>query len=255
MAAGLEAAVHRTRRQAGLVDLAVAGCGRGMMVALLDGPIATTHPSLGGAAIRTLLPDGVDASGVAGPRARAHATFLASVLVGRDPRVLGLCADAQLISVPVADRAMLEGLISPDSVFRRLAAAVALVVDEGADVIVCGLEFPRSAGPIFPAAVRSAAQVGVWSVFPAGNSGGQQASELFATAGAVPVAFSTRLGAPHPMSAWGIGVARHGLWHHARTCLVRCPLTAIVFAPGAVSPLPWSPAGSCCSARLPGMPR
>ncbi|MEV0115916.1 S8 family serine peptidase [Streptomyces sp. NPDC050844] len=202
-------AVRRTLRQAGLAGLRNPGAAHGTTVALLDGPIVAAHPALADAAVCAV----GSAAGAEGADqgALTHATFLASILVGDDPRVLGVCTGARLVSIPVADPALLRGRLTPRAVSQRLNRAIWAAVEAGADVILCGLVLSPAVEHQIAAAVEAAARAGVWSVFPAGNSGGIRTSELFSTPGVIPVAFTTHRATPHPLTTWGVGIARSGL--------------------------------------------
>jgi subtilisin family serine protease len=205
-------AVHAVLRMAGLVELVKVTKGRpGFTIALIDGPIAKDHPSLMEAAILT----SETTTPLAEPTPEVvHATFIASMMVGRGPSVLGLCQQCTLLSLPVVDSAMLGGTTSHAAIAKRLGAAVETAVKLGSNVINLSLEFAAGLGPAFGAlaeALAAASNAGVRTVVPTGNTGGLAPFQLFAAAGAIPVGLGRHDGTPHPLGTWGMGIGRRGL--------------------------------------------
>jgi subtilisin family serine protease len=202
-------AVRALLRRAGLLPLVRSSRGRAdVAVALVDGPVETSHPALAGAdvvAVRT----GSEPSAAA----TAHATFAASILVGHRDATVGLCPGCRLLSVPVVDAEMLSGRAEAGRVSARLGGAVAAAADAGADVVLLGVELGAGAPAVFRAfceAVATAARLGVRTVVPAGH-GGDVASDTLATPGVVPVAIGDSNGFPHPAATWGVELGRRGL--------------------------------------------
>ena len=73
-----------------------------VVVALLDGPVASGHPLLSAAHIRATAADGAQSCRATGSPACAHGTFIAGILVAsRDSPVPGICPGCTLLSRPV----------------------------------------------------------------------------------------------------------------------------------------------------------
>jgi subtilisin family serine protease len=166
-----------TLRQAGLVDLCAAtrGC-PSIRIALVDGPVNTSHPALGGCSISVL---GDAPASTAGE----HATFCASILVGRDAdrtagRVMAICAACTLVNVGVVTDDMLTGRRSIRNVARTLASAVAAANEAKCQTILFGIEIRQPESPEWTPlreSVRAASARGAAVVLPAGNRPGAPA--------------------------------------------------------------------------------
>jgi subtilisin family serine protease len=183
----------------------------GVEVALIDGPIFADHPSLADATIVVPvggpLPD-------PDPLAVAHATFIASMLVGRRGLALGLCPRCTLVSFPVVDGALLRGHVPASSIAQRFAGAIYEAVARRVTVIQLSLEFAGPWGDSFEPireALAAACEAGIRTVVAAGNSGAPTLTPLLSAPGAVPVALGSYDGTPHPLSAWGVTIGSYGL--------------------------------------------
>ena len=109
--------------------LTAGGCD--IRIALIDGPIAP-HECLTGARIVRLTPScDFDATS----DAARHATFIASMLVGRGPAALGVCSKCTILSIAAVDTAMINGSTPLAVAAKRLSAAVMQAIGEGALVI------------------------------------------------------------------------------------------------------------------------
>jgi subtilisin family serine protease len=167
-----------TLRQAGLVDLCAAtqGC-PSVSIALVDGPVNTSHPALGGCSISML---GDAPSSAAGE----HATFCASILVGRNAdrtagRVMAICAACTLVNVAVVTDDMLAGRLSTRTVARTLASAVAAATEATCQTILFGIEIRHPESPEWTPlreSIRAASMRGAAVVLPAGNRPGAPAA-------------------------------------------------------------------------------
>ena len=199
-------------REAGLVDvLALTRGAPGISIAMVDGVVDRGHPTLNTATIVAVPSKGGED---AEHRGRAHATFIASMLVGRKPHALGICSDCRLVSIPAVTGDLLDGGVPRRAIAGRLAAGLTNAVDLGADVILLGVELTPSAGFDFSAltdAIAAAAQCGVRTVIPAGNTAGASDSPLLAAWGSVPVGLARHDGDPDPAGTWGAALGARGL--------------------------------------------
>ena len=207
--AGRDPRVRALLRRAGLSSLAESSRGRpDVSIALVDGPVQTSHPTLADADIVVLEPERRKPSAAAS----AHATFVASILVGGRGTV-GLCQRCRLLSVPVVDGEMLAGGADAGEASARLGEAVAAARAGGAHVVLLGVELgggPAASFHGFRGAVEAAARDGVRTVVPAGHRAGPSVPAL-ATPGVVPVALGDSQGLPHRAGTWGVELGRRGL--------------------------------------------
>jgi hypothetical protein len=179
---------------------------RRVVVALIDGAPQVDHSCLREAdiALVTLACYEADSGAV------AHATFLASMLVGQGAVALGLCRNCKLLAVAAIDAPLLEGKLPVRAIAARLADAVTTAVERGADVILLPLDFapgPEAEWSRLVVALREAACRGIRTIIPAGNAAGA-ASSILSVPGVVPVTASERLAVP---SRWGAAIARCGI--------------------------------------------
>jgi hypothetical protein len=197
-------------RQTGLLPLRCRTAGSPeILVGVIDGVI-DPHPSLARARIQR----SASLTRAASLPASAHATFIASILVGQGPGVLGLCPGCTLLSLPVIDAGMLDGTTTPQSAADTIARAVHAAVQAGCQVIQLGIEVTAAAGPWFGpvvGAIRAAADRGIRTVVPSGNGAGITASPLVSAPGAVPVAAGRRDGGPQSRASLSLAVAQQGL--------------------------------------------
>ncbi len=140
-------------------------------VAVLDGPVERSHPSLVAAdltEVETLIPGGPDA----GP-ASQHGTHVASILFAQHQGPLrGLVPKCRGLIVPIYGDGP-DGSLAPCS-HIDLARALLLAAQHGARVVnISGgqLEPSGTAHPILADAVRHCADKGILIVAAAGNQG------------------------------------------------------------------------------------
>jgi hypothetical protein len=199
-------------RQAGMLGLVSATAGRpDVAIGLIDGPVFAGHPSLADARIVVAAAGG---SSEPDRSALAHATFLASMLVGGRDLALGLCPRCTLLSFPVVDGAVLRGDVPTDVVAGRFATAIRGAAARGAAVIQLSLDFSalsdQAVAPIREA-LAVAAAAGVRTVAAAGNGAGPSASAVLAAPGVVPVAIGRYDGSAHRLTSWGVAIGANGL--------------------------------------------
>lgn len=213
------------RREAGIERLRTLTSGDpDICIALIDGPVFREHPCFEGARIVEVVnqfdlePEST---------ATAHATCLASMLVGRGERVVSICPDSTLLSFPILDRAFQIGSLSPKAAAERISGAVVQAVACGASVIQLSLEFSSQYDKQFQQvgeALRYAAVRGVNTVVASGNHPTLGACSVLTAPGAVPVGMADLNGMPHPLGALGASIGTRGL------------LAAGIDIPGAVPP-------------------
>jgi len=172
-------------------------------IAVLDGPVDLSHPSLATANLRQL---GTLVSGIANQGAASqHGTHIASVIFGQhDGPVKGIAPLCRGLIVPVF-RDGLDGSLAPSSQLD-LARAITQAVQEGAQVInISGGEFAPTgtAHPLLADAVQSCVNNGILIVAAAGNEG----CDCLHIPGALPsvlvVGAMDSEGLPLDFSNWG----------------------------------------------------
>ena len=199
-------------RQSGIQRLQALTSGNpSLIIALLDGLVDHTHPCFRDAHIVVLQKHRASEQDYA---STAHATSLASMLVGRGERVLSLCPGCTLLTLPIVDKAFQLGVLSPKIVAERISTAIVQAVAYGASVIQLSLEFSPEAARQFQqvsSAITYAANKGVITVVAAGNYPTLGSSPILAAPGAIPVAMASNDGLPHRMSALGVSIGMRGL--------------------------------------------
>lgn len=182
----------------------------GMTLAVIDGPIDTSHSALAAANIEQTVPQNCTFA----PAARAHATMIASILVGAGDRVLGLCPAAHIVSLPVADSAFDDGTIALPRLVARLCDAIAEASRRQAHVIHISLEFhPEFSTAFAPVAeaLAAAAAKGTITVISAGNAYRLGSNAVLLGPGVLPVAMCDRAGRPAATASYGRGIGARGV--------------------------------------------
>jgi subtilisin family serine protease len=172
-------------------------------IAILDGSVDHTHPSLRGASLSSIETIASD-SAARGPGAQ-HGTHVASIIFGRhDSAVKGIAPLCRGLIVPIFTD-VLRGPPVPCSQVD-LARALLRALQAGANVInVSGGQFSPSgtAHPILADAVLACARSGVLIVAAAGNQG----CDCLHVPGALPSVLAVGAmnagGQPLPSSNWG----------------------------------------------------
>jgi subtilisin family serine protease len=182
-----------------------------LRIALIDGMIDRSHPGLAGAYISEDICSNFSGSA---PLASAHATFIASILIGREDGLLGICRECTLLSIPVADADFEQGRLSSDVIAAQIARAVVRSVELGASVIQLSMEFSPNLGRAFKEIINSlqyASKHGVRAVIAAGNSSTLGGNTVLDGMGVVPVAMARRDGLPDSRSNLGPLIGARGL--------------------------------------------
>ena len=182
---------------------ASSGCGQGLRIGLIDGPIALQHPLLQGSRIEvaSLLPQGVS------PASTRHGTGVASVLVGQRDTP-GLLPGAQLIALAVMRS---RGEVVDTTAEWLIQAVDRLVV---ARVGVINLSLGGPANRWLGEVLERAHGKGVALVAAAGNGGPDSAVEFPASHPSVVAVTSIDLASridPHAPRGDAIALAAPGV--------------------------------------------
>jgi subtilisin family serine protease len=117
---------------------------RQVVVALVDGPVLTSHPDLA-ADIRALSERAPDREGETAARYYQHGTFTAGILCARrGSPAPAICPGCQLLVNPVRMEADATATDAPRAEAADVAAAIVQCIDEGARVINVGVIVERS---------------------------------------------------------------------------------------------------------------
>lgn len=192
-------------------------------IAILDGPVDFTHPSLAGANFTEIdtLASGAAASG---PVAE-HGTHVTSVIFGRhDGPVKGIAPKCRGLIAPIFTD-VVGGAPLPCSQVD-LARALLQVLQAGANVInISGGQFSPSgtAHPVLADAVRTCAKNGALIVAAAGNQG----CDCLQIPGSLPsvlaVGAMNAHGEPLPFSNWGTAYQAQGILAPGKNILGAVP--------------------------------
>ena len=176
--------------------------GKGVTIALFDGPVDTSAPELKGANITDKSRCTIEAA----PSSKTHGTAMASYLVSRE---YGVALDATLLTYQSATKEDISLGSCENPGGRRYNSISALInqaIDDGAQIISFSEGAP-STGDDIKWAVARAMNEGVIIVNSAGNtSADNNANQLSAWSGVVGVAAITADGQRADYSSWGNGV-------------------------------------------------
>jgi subtilisin family serine protease len=144
-----------------------------VVIGLLDGPVASSHPDLAQASIRAISGTGITGCTVATSSACRHGTFVAGILSARRGSAApSICPDCTLLVWPVFAESAGGGLALPTATPHELATAIREGLDAGARVLNLSLVL-ANARPSDERALTTmldhAAQRGVLVVAAAGN--------------------------------------------------------------------------------------
>lgn len=180
-------------------------------IAVLDGPVDLSHPSLAGANL-ALVDSGFDDLHGGGVRFE-HGTHVASVIFGRHGGpVPGIAPGCRGVLIPIY-RTDAAGELSPCSQLD-LARALTVAVEQGAKIVnVSGGQFSPSgrAHPLLENVVRDCVRSGVLIVAAAGNQGCECLHIPAALDAVLAVGAMNAAREPLPFSNWGGAYAEQGL--------------------------------------------
>jgi len=184
-------------------------------IALIDGPVALSHPDLAGASLREL--SGAHPSACRRPEsaACAHGTFVAGMLcAARGSLAPAICPDCTLLVRPIFSDLTTDSALVPGATPEALADAIVASVDGGARLInlSCAvMQSPPQAERLLEAALDHAARRHVIVVAASGNQGVVGSSVLTRHAWVVPVASCDLQGRMLPESNLGKSIGSRGL--------------------------------------------
>lgn len=183
-----------------------------VVVAILDGPVDLSHPSLAGArldVVETVAP----AAPAAGGPATRHGTAVASLIFGQDGDtgagpVAGISPSCRGLVVPIFGEASrrLDEPFRPACSQLELARAILTALENGATIINISagqFEAAATAEPILADAVARAIRRGALIVAAAGNDGCDCSHVPAALPGVLAVGALDPAGRPLESSNWG----------------------------------------------------
>ena len=184
-------------------------------VALIDGPVATTHPELSGTRILELQGKIEGTCQRATSVACMHGTFVAGILSAkRGSAAPAICPDCTLIVRPIFPETTSANGQMPSATPEELAAAIIECVDAGAHVInlSAALANPSAKGERrLEEALGYCARRSVIVVAAAGNQAAVGSSAITQHSWVIPVIASDLRGRPISYSNLGSSIGRQGL--------------------------------------------
>ncbi len=186
-----------------------------MMVGLLDGPVATTHPDLEREHIREIPGSIRGACTQTKSVACLHGTFVAGILCAkRSSNAPAICPNCTLLVRPIFAETQGGSLEMPSATPAELAAAILDSIRAGARVLnlSVALMHPSSTGQReLEEALDYAARRGVNAVVAAGNQGAVGSSAITRHPWVIPVVAYDLRGRPIQQSNLGGSIGRRGL--------------------------------------------
>ena len=186
-----------------------------VMVGLVDGPVAMTHPDLAGARIREVPGELAGTCARANSAACQHGTFVAGVLTAkRNSPAPAICPGCTLLVRPIFTEAASRNGEMPSATPEALAGAIIDCIKAGACVLnlSVALAHPSSAGERdLEEALDLAARRSVLVVAAAGNQGTLGSSVITRHPWVIPVAACDQQGRPLSSSNLGRSIGRRGL--------------------------------------------
>ena len=175
--------------------------GKGVTIALIDGPIDTKAPELKGANITDKSRCTVEEA----PSGLNHGTALASILVSQN---YGVAPDAMLYLYQASDDNSLSGgtCVVGNERLDSYALLINQAIDDGAQIISISMSAPDASDDVKWAIARAMSR-GVIIVNSAGNTGADNnANQLSRWSGVVGVSAIKSDGSFADYSSWGNGV-------------------------------------------------
>jgi subtilisin family serine protease len=189
----------------------------GLVIGLIDGPVAVNHPDLTAVNLRKL-PNGADAACI-NPVSMActHGTSVAGILVAkRDSIVTGICPNCTLLvrSIFSEDANVLDDDGMPHATVVELATALREVIEGGARVVNLSVglaDHLTRAEPALDLALNLAARREVIVVAAAGNQGTLGSSPVTQHRWVIPVVGCARDGRILERSNLSASIGRRGV--------------------------------------------
>jgi subtilisin family serine protease len=166
-------------------------------VALLDGPVALSHPDLADARIRIIGPATAASCRADGSPACRHGTSVAGILSARRSSAApGICPGCTLVVRPIFENRV--DSTAPRATAAELAGAIVESVEAGARIINVSSALSPTVGrePGLESALDMAARHGALVIVAAGNDGAVGSSSLTRHTSAIPVTACDAAGRP-----------------------------------------------------------
>jgi subtilisin family serine protease len=188
---------------------------REIVIGLLDGPVAMTHPDLMGANLHEIPGKKGSASVQANSAAYLHGTFVAGILCAkRGSSAPAICPNCTLLVRPIFTETTSTSGQMPSATPEDLAAAIIETIEAGARVLnlSVALAQPSTRGErTIEEALDYAVSCGVIPVAAAGNQGTLGSTTITRHPGVLPVVACDLQGRPIRTSNLGRTLGRRGL--------------------------------------------
>ena len=186
-----------------------------VIVGLIDGPVAATHPDLATESIRILSRASDRVPRHASGTALTHGTFVAGILAARRGAAApAICPGCTLMVRPIFLAPSVAHADMPNASPQELADAVIDCVEAGARILNLSLSLATPAPnpePRLAQALDYAAAHGTLVVAAAGNQGTIGGSAITRHPWVIPVVACDLAGRPLAVSNLGSSIARRGL--------------------------------------------
>ncbi len=186
-----------------------------ILIGLIDGPVATTHPDLTRTSIREIPGNNGGMCTQPNSMACVHGTFVAGILCAkRGSAAPAICPNCTLLIRPIFSETASVDSQLPSAKPEELARAILACVDAGARVINLSLALaqPTTNGErALEEALDQAVKRGVLVVAAAGNQGTLGSTAITRHPWVIPVAACTLDGRPMPESNFGRSIGSRGV--------------------------------------------
>jgi subtilisin family serine protease len=186
-----------------------------VVVGLIDGSVAATHPDLATESIRILPQASARAPERASAAAVAHGTFVAGILAAKRGRAApAICPGCTLVVRPIFLQPPAASAGAPSASPQDLAEAIVDCVEAGVRILNLSLALGTVSPNREPRLVQAldyAAAHGTLVVAAAGNQGTVGGSAITRHPWVIPVGACDLVGRPLTVSNLGSSIARRGL--------------------------------------------
>jgi subtilisin family serine protease len=186
-----------------------------IVIGLIDGPVAMSHPSLATGSIREVPRKAGASCTLANSVACLHGTFVAGILSAkRGSSAPAICPDCTLLLCPIFPETPAPNRSMPNATPKELAAAIVETVQAGARIVNLSAALVQrctNGERELQQALDFAALHGVIIVAAAGNQGTLGGSIITRHQWVIPVAGCDLRGQPLSGSNFGSSIGRRGL--------------------------------------------
>jgi subtilisin family serine protease len=187
---------------------------REIVIGLLDGPVAVTHPDLMGANLREIPGKQSGTSAQASSTACLHGTFVAGILCAqRGAAAPAICPHCTLLVCPIFETTAVSDQM-PSATPEALAVAIIKTIEAGARVLNLSVALAQPSTRsehTLEEALDYAVSRGVIPVAAAGNQGMLGSTAITRHPWVLPVVACDRQGRPMNQSNLGSSLGRRGL--------------------------------------------